>query len=262
MSDHGQLDKAKIKQSFAAAAGSYDAVAALQRQVGLDLLNKFPLQAETGLVMDLGAGTGFLTRALAVAEHQSLLAVDIALPMLLSSRQKNQALDVDYLCADAEKLPLVSASVQQIYSNLALQWCEDLAAVFADCGRVLQQDGQLVLATFGPATLKELKAAWAKVDDFAHVNQFYSLQDINGFLQQAGFSDLSLESVIYQTQYDSVLDLMHELKGLGAHNVSQSRNRKPTTRRQLQQMMKHYENAMPDGQIVASYEIIFVRAGR
>lgn len=262
MSHHGQLDKAKIKQSFAAAAASYDAVAALQRQVGLDLLKKCPLQAEAGLVMDLGAGTGFLTRALAVAEHQSLLAVDIAMPMLLSSRQKNQSLAVDYLCADAEQLPLTNASVQQIYSNLALQWCEDLLSVFADCRRVLQRDGQLVLATFGPATLKELKAAWAKVDDFAHVNQFYSLQDINGFLQQAGFSDLSLESAIYQTQYNSVLDLMHELKGLGAHNVSQSRNRKPTTRQQLQQMIKHYENAMPDGQIIASYEIIFVRAER
>ena len=72
MSHHGQLDKAKIKQSFAAAAGNYDAVAALQRQVGLDLLKKFPLQVEAGLVMDLGAGTGFLTRALAVTEHQSL----------------------------------------------------------------------------------------------------------------------------------------------------------------------------------------------
>ena len=262
MNHHGQLDKAKIKQSFAAAAGSYDAMAALQRQVGLDLLKKCPLQAEAGLVMDLGAGTGFLTRALGVGEHQSLLAVDIAMPMLLTSRQKNQPLVVDYLCADAEKLPLANASVQQIYSNLALQWCEDLLAVFTDCRRVLQHDGQLVLATFGPATLKELKAAWAKVDDFAHVNQFYSLQDIKGCLQQAGFSDLSLEAVIYQMQYDSVLDLMHELKGLGAHNVSQSRNRKPTTRRQLQQMIQHYENEMPDGQVIASYEIIFLRAGR
>ena len=240
MSHHGQLDKAKIKQSFAAAAASYDAVAALQRQVGLDLLKKCPLQAEAGLVMDLGAGTGFLTRALAVAEHQSLLAVDIAMPMLLSNRQKNQSLAVDYLCADAEKLPLANASLQQIYSNLALQWCEDLLAVFGDCHRVLQQDGQLVLATFGPATLKELKTAWAKVDDFAHVNQFYSLQNIKDFLQQAGFSHLSLESVIYQTQYDSVLDLMHELKQIGAHNVSDARSKTLTTKAALKTLISAY----------------------
>lgn len=262
MSHQGQLDKAKIKQSFAAAAASYDVVAALQRQVGLDLLKRFPVQAEAGLVMDLGAGTGFLTRALPVADYQSLLAVDIALPMLLNSRQKNQVLDVDYLCADAEKLPLATASVRQIYSNLALQWCENLFSVFSGCHRILFPDGQLVFATFGPATLKELKVAWGKVDDFAHVNQFYSSQQIEGFLYQAGFSALSLESVLYQTRYDSVLDLMHELKALGAHNVSQARNRKPTTRHQLQQMIKHYQNAMVDDQIIASYEIIFVRAER
>jgi len=54
--------------------------------------------------------------------------------------------------------------------------------------------------------------------------------------------------------------LMHELKDLGAHNVSDARNRRPTTRSQLQRMIRRYENSMVGGEVVASYEIIVVRA--
>lgn len=255
------LDKAKVKQSFAAAANTYDAMAALQRQVGLDLLAKFPLSDRAGQILDLGCGTGFLSRQLPLDQDgQSLLAIDIALPMLEKSRELNQQINWHYVCADAERLPLQSASVQQVFSNLAFQWCEDLSAVFSECRRVLVNDGQLQFATFGPATLKELKAAWAQVDDFEHVNQFVSLSGIRQNLIDVGFVDFELQSQIYPVSYASVMDLMRELKAIGAHNVSEGRNKKMTTRRQLQAMIQCYEYAMPEQAILASYEIIFVRA--
>lgn len=261
MTASGQLDKSKIKRSFAAAVDSYDDLAALQRRVGLTLLEKYPLDSSSGVILDVGCGTGFLTRNMSVdVSSQQLLALDIALPMLLASRQKNLGLSVQYLCADAEKMPFAAHSVHQIYSNLALQWCQDLPAVFADCKRMLKVGGQLVFATFGPATLQELKAAWATVDGFVHVNAFYGIEQIKGFLLDAGFQSISGDAVLYQSRYPSVMALMRELKGIGAHNVNLDRNRKPTTRRQLQQMISCYENNMAGGEVIASYEIIFVRA--
>ena len=262
MTQFTHLDKGKIKQSFGAAASSYDQLAGLQRQVGRDLLSLFPPVETDGWVMDLGCGTGFLTRQLLkINQQQSLLAVDIALPMLTAARQKN-SLDsqIAYLCADAENLALTAGSMQQIYSNLALQWCENLPAVFRRCRCLLQSDGQLVFATFGPKTLQELKAAWAQVDSYDHVNQFYTQADVVGFLAEAGFTDVRAESRMYQHQYRTVLELMHELKGIGAHNVSLGRKRKPTTRSQLQQMMESYRQTMLDDKVLASYEIILVRA--
>jgi len=259
-----RLDKTKIKQSFSAAAGSYDAAAALQRQAGNALLAKFPPQPAGGVILDLGCGTGYLSGQLAaLTEPSLLLALDIAQPMLTACRQKNPRLAGRLVGADAEKLPFARQSIRQIYSNLALQWCQDLAAVFSDCRRVLQTGGQLVFATFGPATLWELKAAWASVDSFTHVNQFYSLTQINNFLRQAGFESISAETAGYQSRYASVPTLMRELKALGAHNVNLHRNRQPTTRRQLQQMINYYQNSFSAGtKVVASYEIIFIRAER
>lgn len=261
MINDARFDKLLIKRSFAAAAGRYDSLASLQRRVGGDLLQKFPPQATPGTILDVGCGTGFLTRQLLEGNAAaSVLALDIALPMLNVARQQNACLPAAYLCADAESLPLANACVQQIYSNLALQWCQDLQAVFTDCRRILRTDGQWVFATFGPTTLFELKAAWARVDDYVHVNPFYSAADIKQFLTAAGWLEFEIESINYQINYPSVMALMQELKGIGAHNVNQARNRKPTTRQQLRQMITHYEQDFPGVEVPANYEIIFVRA--
>jgi len=255
------LDKAKVRRSFASAASSYDGMAALQRRVGLELLRRFPVKERDGVLLDIGCGTGFFSHQLALQiSGQYLIALDLALPMLQTSRSKYPGMTARYVCADAEYLPFATHSIAQIYSNLALQWAQDLAKTFVGFKQALQPGGRLVFATFGPATLRELKAAWACVDDYTHVNTFYSIDEVKDFLHAAGFQDLSLDHVVYQSSYPSVQSLMRELKGIGAHNVNHARNPKPTTKSQLQQMIDCYEAKMREGQILASYEIIFGEA--
>lgn len=255
------LDKAKVQRSFAAAALSYDGLAELQRRVGIELLSRFPLNSQSGVLLDIGCGTGFLSHQLAVSiiDHH-LIALDLALPMLQTSRRNYPDMAAQYLCADAESLPLAAQSVAQIYSNLALQWAQDLEATFTGFKQVLKQDGRLTFATFGPSTLCELKSAWAEVDDYTHVNTFRSVDEIEGFLRAAGFRNICLDRVVYKSRYSSIQSLMRELKGIGAHNVNHGRNPKPTTRSKLQQMIDCYEAQMHDDQVVASYEIIFAKA--
>lgn len=255
------LDKAKVMRSFAAAAQTYDGLAGLQRQVGLELLARFPQRQSGGVLLDLGCGTGFISHQLAATfSGQQMIALDIALPMLQTSRRKYPAMPVQYLCADAENLPIASNSIDQIYSNLALQWAQDLPASCAGFKRVLKTPGQLVFATFGPETLRELKSAWTKVDDFMHVNSFHSADQIQSFLQVAGFKQVFPESKLYQFAYPDVESLMRELKGIGAHNVNRQRNPRPTTKTQLKSMIEHYPTQMDGQGIIASYEIIFVKA--
>lgn len=252
------LDKIKIRQAFSAAAGSYDQLARLQRQVGESLLVRFPPVGDVDCVLDVGSGTGFLSRRLIQGGVNNVVALDIAFGMLQASRSLNSGA-VAYICGDVESLPMAGGVATYIYSNLALQWIDGLERTFAECLRVLRPGGRLVFSTFGTQTLSELKAAWAAVDDYTHVNRFCSGAEISALLKQAGFSVLSLRQQTYCCSYPSVLALMNELKGIGAHNVNEGRKRRPTTKGQLQSMIKHYP-ANADGSIIATYDVLLIEA--
>lgn len=262
MSFNGHLDKTKVKSAFSDAAKTYDAVADLQRRVGQGLLAQITAHNLTGIVLDVGCGTGFLTRELAELEKiEQVIGLDIALPMLQATRQKVDIQKLSLLCADAEFLPLSEQTMNHIVSNLALQWCEDLSCVFADFKRVLKPGGELLFSTFGVQTLQELKAAWAKVDSYNHVNHFYNKDEIAGFLKQTGFKQIKVESKIYFSHYESVFALMHELKAIGAHNVTDGRRKSMTGKAKMRAMIAEYEVLRSDdGLIPATFEIITVTA--
>ena len=256
------LDKTGIRRSFAAASVTYDRVAGLQRTVGKELLDSIDAAELNGTILDLGCGTGFLTGELLTnSNHETTIALDIALSMLQTTQAKLAGKhDIRYVCADAEQLPLAGQSIDSVFSNLALQWCSNLEAVFTGIKRVLKPEGQLVFSTFGPQTLYELKTAWATVDNYNHVNAFYSETQLKQFLQQAGFKNSRISSKLYTPRYDSVWTLMQELKRLGAHHVIAGRNKKLTTKTAMQQMISAYEKHRARGEIPATFEVIIVTA--
>ena len=253
------LDKLKIKHAFSNASNTYDGVAQLQRDVGQELLTQFLSKKLTGNVIDIGCGTGFLTQALLPdCENVNLIALDLALPMLRATREKLVD-SVSYVCADAENLPFAKDSIDTLLSNVALQWCQPIDGALNELQRILNKDGTLIFSTFGSQTLCELKTAWASVDDFPHVNTFYDAEQLRQALQQAGFNDFEIKVTQYLPRYESVLDLMRELKHIGAHNVHSARSRHLTTKTALQTMIENYPRTK-SGEIVATFEVIFVKA--
>ena len=255
------IDKYKVRQAFSLASSSYDEMAHLQKKVGLDLLNKFAIEKTTNIV-DIGCGTGFLTYdLLEKGMAQQVIAIDLAFSMLQMSRNKLERFSsVQYICADAEQLPILKNSIDTLVSNLALQWCQNLSQVFNGFNEVLKKGGQVYFSTFGPATLQELKYSWQIVDDYSHVNEFYTTDQLYSFLQQSGFKEIYIDTKTYHSNYRTVIDLMRELKGIGAHNVLSGRNRRLTSKGQMQKMIDAYEKFRTNGMIPATYEIIFVSA--
>lgn len=256
------IDKRKVRQSFASAAKNYDGLASLQRKVGLELLAKLTENHAPQSIVDLGCGTGFLTTELLKDFSTTrLVAIDIALSMVQNTKTKlKQYENINYICADAEFLPLQENSVDHIFSNVALQWCTNLADVFEGFNKILNFNGRLSFSTFGPATLQELKLAWSEVDNYSHVNNFYSADELLLFLQNAGFVDIRIQTKQYQSKYQSVMKLMHELKGIGAHNSLAGRNKKITRKSDLHKMISNYEKMKINGLIPATYDVIFVTA--
>lgn len=258
------LTKIKVKQSFAKAATAYDSVALLQRNVGGELLQLVKRNGQVDTVVDLGCGTGFLVHKLSAQKNftaQQIIALDIALPMLKTARNKLQNNhSVSYLCADAEDLPIQSHSVDLVASNLSLQWCVNLEKAFHEVKRILKPKSQFIFSTFGTHTLCELKSAWKEVDEYNHVNSFYSTKQLADFLHEVGFSQVELNTKPYISIYESVWDLMSELKQLGAHTVMEGCNKHLTTKAQMQRMICAYQKQDENGLVPATFEVITASA--
>jgi len=253
------LDKQQIRRSFAKASKSYDGMANLQRKVGRELIKQVSLP-EQASVLDLGCGTGFFTQQLIEKVGlKNIVALDLAVPMLLQTRSRLVEYDISLVCADAEALPFVDESVDSVVSNLALQWCMGLDDLFVDVQRVLRPKGSFIFSSFGASALHELKEAWANVDNYRHVNEFCSVAEVSEKLQQAGFHEVQVVTKTYMSQYPDVLNLMRELKAIGAHNVSHQRNKQLTSKRQLQALISAYPKEV-NGGVKASFEIIYAQA--
>ena len=262
------LNKRLMRDSFNRAAAHYDDVAVLQRAVGDNIIERLDLiRINPQLILDVGAGTGYCSTTLNKRYKKSrVILLDIAPSMLSSAKQKQSWLDryvhrnQSYLCADAETLPLADNSVDMLFSNLALQWCGDLLQTFTEFKRVLKPNGLLMFSTFGPDTLKELRASWQAVDAHTHVHQFVDMHDVGDVMLQAGLSDPVMDMENYTLTYADPYQLMRELKTLGAHNASDHRPHALTGRQRFNAMVKHYEQFRQDGVLPASYEVVFGHA--
>ncbi len=258
------LDVRRVRAAFGRAAPAYATLARLQVQVEDQLLERageLPLQPAR--ILDIGAGTG---RACATLRRRhtraEVIALDLALPMLKAAASRTSWWrPFRRVCADANALPIADRSIDLLFSNLCLQWCEDLPRVFAEFRRVLRPGGWLLFSSFGPDTLIELRRSFATVDGDPHINRFLDLHDVGDTLQSAGFKDPVLDVERVRLGYPDVQTLMRELKGIGAGNADRERRRGLTGRRHMQRVLAHYETLRgEDGQLPASYEINFAQA--
>jgi malonyl-CoA O-methyltransferase len=258
-----RIDGRAVRGSFGRAAHEYDAAAVLQAEVRRELLGRLDLvRLVPHVVIDLGAGTGRAAVELKRRYRRSqVVAVDIAEGMLREAGRRQTLLRrFRRICADAAALPLGDDSVDLVFSNLMLQWCDDPDRVFAECRRVLRPNGLLALATFGPDTLMELRRAWAAADGRTHVNRFVDMHDLGDGLVRAGFAEPVLDVERYTLTYAEVRDLMRDLKAIGAHNANAGRPRGLTGKGTLARMLEAYEDFRRDGRLPATYEVVFGHA--
>ena len=259
-SDSFQLDKTGVRAAFDRASATYEANAVLQSRVADELLGRLePFDFHPQVILDLGAGTGRATAELKRRYRRAqVIALDLA-PGMLHQAVRHQRIfrRFDRICADAARLPLQSASVDIIFSNLMLQWCDPLGDVFAEVRRVLKPRGFFAFTTFGPDTLKELRSAWAEADPHNHVNRFLDMHDVGDALARAGLQEPVLDVDRTQLTYSDGMALMRDLKCIGARNSTLGRPRSLLGRARIQRVLTAYEAFRRDGRLPATYEIVY-----
>lgn len=267
--------KRNVRRSFGAAASTYDDNAFLQREIADRLFERLDyIKLTPDRALDLGSGTGYATRKLRERYAKSdIVSLDLALPMLQVSRGKlpqtpllerlfsylSDRPSTDFICADAESLPFASESVDLILSSLTLQWC-DLEVVAREVARVLKPNGLFMFTTFGPDTLKELRAAFRSVDDKPHVNDFVDMHDIGDILAAVGFADPVMDQETITLTYSDLKTMLRELKGIGAHNVLPGRETGLMGKTSWLKLQAAYEQYRADQRLPATYEVVYGHA--
>lgn len=259
------FEAALLRRNFGRAASSYAQVAVLQREVETRLIEQldFLEDRQPLRVLDLGCGPG---RASGVMKKRwpkaQVIALDAALPMLKEvPKQSRFWRPIKRVCADASSLPLIDGSVDVIFSNLCLQWVNDLPATLAEFRRVLKPDGLLLFSTFGPDTLLELREAyWQAGEKNPPLSPFAAIQQIGDAMIAAGFKNPVLDRELYQLTYSDVRTLMKELKAIGANDARPQRSRGLSGKTRLQNMTASYEKLRVNNVLPSTWEVVTVMA--
>jgi len=266
------LDPRAVRLAFDRAAPHYEAHAVLQREIADRLISRFEfIRMVPDSILDLGCGTGFVARRLHRRYPRAqLTGIDLSASMTrLADQSMRPALPFGlgrwrsrtrFVTANAERLPFASGSFDLVVSNLVLQWCTP-DRVFDECRRVLRPGGLLMFTCFGPDTLQELRAAWRAVDQGAHVHEFADMHDLGDALVHARFAEPVMDAERLTLTYQTLPELLRDVKRIGAHNAMADRFTGLTGKRRFARFQEAYERFRgPDHRLPASYEVTYGQA--
>ena len=203
--------------------------------------------------VDLGTPTDTLCRALAACGNVAGIV----------SASVQSGVNV---AVDEEALPFADASLDLVVSALALQFVNDLPGTLIQIRRALKPDGLLLAALIGGESLTELRAAFAQAESeieggvSPRVAPFADVREMGALLQRAGFALPVVDSDRVTVRYRTVLDLMRDLRRMGATNVLHERRRAPLKRATLQRLAEIYAQrfADADGRLRATFDIVWL----
>lgn len=251
-----------IGKRFAQAASTYDGAAVLQRGIANSLLSQtqqyLPTPQPAEHWADIGCGTGYLTQCLArTVPLPSLSGIDIALPMLQRARASRVCRSIQWLQADAARLPFAASSIDRFYSSLALQWLDDLSRFLEEAYRCLHPGGWLSFSTLGDDTLRELRQLQQHVDGIPYPSSFMSAPALLDLLSRCPLQLMHHRRQAFCCHYADIVNLMRDLSRLGAQGPAVSQQ--GLKGRQWLQQMREASNEVrtPQG-IPARYDTHFI----
>lgn len=270
------LDPAQVRRAFERAAAAGGDAAVLQREVERRMFERLDyIRLRPHRVLDSGCGVGHGLKLLRRRYPEAdFLGVDFA-PGVLSEAKRGESLferarrlvrrlvsgsGRSYLCADFARLPLRAASVDMVWSNLALAWAGDPLAALREVHRVLIGGGLLMLSSYGPDTLKELKAAFGAGSAARHVHSFIDMHDLGDMLVASGFAAPVMDMEVITLTYSEVPALLRDLKASGETYAARDRQRGLMGRRAWERMLASYERERKEGRLPATIEVIYGHA--
>ncbi len=216
-----------------------------------------PIMRRFEIAVDLGGHGGRIGDMLrASGKVDKVVRADLLVP--------DPRLPPPDLVADDAFPPFRDQSLDLVVSALSLQFVNDLPGALIQIRRALRPDGLFLGAVFGGDTLIELRDVLLRTEleltggASPRVLPFAGTRDLGSLLQRAGFALPVVDQDMLTVRYDTLFDLMRDLRNMGATNILAQRSRTPPGREFFRRAAEIYAEtyADADGRIRATMQIV------
>ncbi|MBC7905908.1 MAG: methyltransferase domain-containing protein [Rhodospirillaceae bacterium] len=206
--------KQTVAAAFGSAASTYDKNAQAQSRaadgvVDLVLARTLP---RNPCVLEVGCGTGLLTRKLLPKVGGDWLVTDLSPAMVKAAEDNTCAINATFRVMDGEHPDVPTGLFDLVVSNLAAQWFCDLGRALNQLQACLSPGGVLVLSTLGRGSFKEWRAAHETLGLSCGMPVYPTAEELAALLP-AGSRVLSEQVII---GHDDGYDFVESLKRIGA----------------------------------------------
>lgn len=161
--------------------------------------------------------------------------------------------------ASEDRLPFAPDSFDLVLSGGSLDTVNDLPGALILIRRILKDDGLFLATLFGAGSLPRLRAAMLAGDGERAAQRVHPQIDVrsaSALMQRAGFVSPIIDHHVQQVRYESMRQLVNDLRDWGATSSLYSQN--PLRGRDaLERAERHWhENADADGKVVESFGFI------
>ena len=247
------IDRRAARRRFERAAKTYPKFSRLEAEVAARMLERLDyIRLEPRRILD--AGSGPPRRDLRKRYPKAMaIALDFSLAMLPQPGFWKWITDqrLVAVCADMQTLPLADASVDLVWSNMALHWLSDPLPALHELRRVLSPDGLLMFSTLGPDSLKELRAAAGA----SRVHAFIDMHDLGDMLLHVGLATPVMDMEVLTFEYPDADTLLRDLRGSGQTSARADRPR-GLAGRTFGQRLRHALGDKPK----ATFEVVYGHA--
>lgn len=205
------IDKKLVTRKFARSAATYSDAASAQRTIAANLWERWQAHSpEIPLtILEIGYGTGFLTRLYIDAWHPYRISLwDLApVPVELPAAG-------EIIAGDAEQLigMIADDSYEAIASASTIQWFNNLPRLMATALRKLKPGGIMALSTFAPGNMRELASV-------TRLPLRYYTQDELRAMVPPYCRVLEMDEEDVVTRFDSPRDVLLNLRATGVNAV-------------------------------------------
>lgn len=249
------LAKSAVAANFSAAAATYDGWAAVQAPAAQHLVDSLPPGFSPRTILDVGCGTGSLTRRLTQRFPLTRIAgIDLAPAMVGTCRAAWPHPHV-FLCGDAEDFDAEGNAFDLVASSFAFQWFANKPGTLVRLAQALTPGGILGFTVPVAGTLCELAAAHREAVGRPLAALDYPPHgDYVSWSRDADLRVVHAEIQPMIVHYPDALSALKSFKGIGAVFKGGA---KPLTPREVGRLTRVYEDRFRDHNgVPVTYQVL------